>query len=69
MIYRIRYCDAHGVHQQEVLIEAHNTTEALVKFCHAHGAGPGVSLASTRVSIWPEPAQETLVGPEAAPRR
>jgi uncharacterized protein (DUF2252 family) len=66
VVYRIRYCDAQGLHQHEVLIEAHNTTEALVKFCHARGAQPGASLISTRVSIWPEQAEEVLVGPQSA---
>jgi hypothetical protein len=69
VVYRIRYCDARGQHQHEVLIEAHNTTEALVKFCHAHGAKPGANLAATRVSIWPEPAEEALIGSEGAPPR
>ena len=67
MVYRIRSCDAQGLHQREVLIDAHNTTEALVKFCHAHGAGPGGSLGSARVSIVPEAAEEVPATEPALP--
>jgi hypothetical protein len=66
VVYRIRYCDIAGLHEREVLVEAHNTTEAMVKFCHAHGRSPGADLSRTRVSIWPEPAEEPLPGLGAA---
>ena len=59
MVYRIRCCDAGGLHEREVLVEAHNTTEAMVKFCHAQGRPPGGGLARGRLSIWPEGADET----------
>ena len=66
MVYRIRYCDSRGLHQHEVLVEAHNTTEALVKFCHAQGGSPGIDLAATRVSIWPENPEESLASHSAS---
>jgi hypothetical protein len=65
MVYRIRYCDAQGQHQNEVLVEAHNTTEAMVKFCHARGPTPGGSLSRGRVSISPESVAEA--NPSAEP--
>jgi hypothetical protein len=61
VVYRIRYSDTGGHRQQEVLVEAHNTTEAMVKFCHARGPAPGAGLASGRVSISAEPEEGSLV--------
>ena len=57
MVYRIRCSDAGGQHEREVLVEAHNTTEAMVKFCHAHGSLPGANLSRSRLSICPEAAE------------
>jgi hypothetical protein len=60
VVYRIRYSDVRGQDDREVLVEAHNTTEAMVKFCHTQGPVAGGHLARTRVSIWPEPAETPL---------
>jgi hypothetical protein len=66
LVYRIRCSDVEGRHEREVLVEAHNTSEAMVKFCHAHGRAPGGTLSQGRLSIWPEPVEAPLPDPEPA---
>ncbi len=63
VVYRIRFRDVPGQGEQEVLVEAHNTTEALVKFCHAHGPGAPAGQPARGLSICPEAADE-LVDPD-----
>lgn len=66
MVYRIRYCDGRVQHDREVLVEAHNTAEAMVKFCHAHAPGGGRRLGGARVSILPEPVDDPPADPVPA---
>jgi hypothetical protein len=65
VVYRIRYSDTMGQRQHEVLVEANNTTEAMVKFCHARGPDPRENLPGAHLSISPELADGQPVGSES----
>ncbi len=59
MVYRIRFTD--GPREAEAFIEAHNTTEALVKFCHTRGEHSGDRASEPRVTSVCQEAQEELL--------
>ena len=60
MFYRIRYQDDVGHGQAETIVEAHNPTEALVKFSHTgRGYAEVHRLREKIVSISAEEPEET----------
>ena len=59
MVYRIRY--SNGSLKAEAVVEANNTTEALVKFRHTRGGFNGSDPHGAEViSICPETSADSL---------
>ena len=63
MVYRIRFRDAAGADEAEVIVEASNPAEAIIKFRHIHG-GPQEDIASSTQVTSVAAAQDD---PETAP--
>ncbi len=62
MVYRIRYVRGDGRGEREAVVEANNTTEALVKFSHTHVALPRDSSHPAVTSVSPDlPWDDLLV--------
>ncbi|HUT56471.1 MAG TPA: hypothetical protein VNA25_01200 [Phycisphaerae bacterium] len=61
MVYRIRYSDGGLKAEAEAVVEANNTTEAMVKFRHTRGGLSGTaSHDAVVISICPDMAADSL---------
>ena len=50
MVYRIRFRDAPGAGEAEVIVEASNPAEAIIKFRHVHGEAEDADGSSKEVT-------------------
>ena len=62
MDFRICYVDGPGHRPLETVVQANNTTEAVVKFCHTNGGGQAGRVRDRITSIYPEEPQEPMDG-------